>query len=472
MPVKPTVQPARVAIYLRISKDTDGTQTATERQRQDCEAWVAREGAALVDVYEDVDTSAFNRRIVRPQFERLLKDVKAKRFDGVLAWKVDRIARRALDFALLDEACEAVGAFIVTIADNIDTRHNRIMAELLVSFARQEAQTMSTRIKRRNEQVAEQGKPHAGGRRPYGYTGGTERVIIPAEAELIQEAATAVLKGKSLNHIAMDWDSRGIRTPAGNVWAPDTLSSMLRSPTITGRRAYHGQVNPERGWEPIITDSEADQITAILSVRSSRMHGPRTKHLLTGIARCGVCDHPLWGSTTGGGLYRCPRPSMGKGCGGVVRQMPPLEATVRDMWLIAVASEPMQDALANELATHQGDELSALAAAVRDDEDALERLAVDHYSERRITAAEFYAARDAITARLEPNRARLEQRSPSFAAPQLISADAAQLSRMWDATDTDNRRQLLMAITDHVVVLPAGKGHRFDPTQVRIVWRY
>ena len=472
MPTKPTTQPARVAIYLRISKDPDGTQTATERQRQDCEAWVARNGADLIDVYEDVDLSAFSRKVVRPEFERLLKDVKAKRLDGVLAWKVDRIARRQRDFVRLDEACEDAGAFIVTTADGIDTRSNRLMAELLVSFARQETENMSLRIRRRNAQVAEQGKPHAGGRRPFGYTGGTERTIVPCEATLVREAAGRVLDGESLNKIAIDWNSRGVRTVAGNEWAADGLSAMLRTPTITGRRAHLGSVHPERGWEPIITDSDAEKLAGVLATRSSQMHGPRTKHLLTGIARCGVCDHPLWGSTTGGGLYRCPRPSMGKGCGGVVRRMAPLEAAVRDVWLTAVASDLMQSALENEVATHQGDELSALAAAVRDDEDALERLAVDHYAERRITAAEFYAARDAINARLEPNRARLEQRSPSFAAPQLISADAAQLSRMWDAADTYTRRLLILAIVDHVVVLPAGKGHRFDPTQLRIVWRY
>lgn len=471
MPTQTTTAAPRVAMYLRISRDRDGTQTATERQRQDCEAWIARNGAVLVDVYEDVDTSAYNRKVVRPQFERLLEDVKAGRFDGVIAWKVDRIARRQRDFVRLDELCEDVGAFIAVVAEGLDTRTNRVMVELLVSFARQETANMSLRMRRKNAADYEQGKPHAGGRRPFGYTGGKERIIIPEEARLCREAAERVLAGESLNSISKDWKERNVTTPAGNPWQPDTISAMLRSATIIGRRSTYGEVHPERGWEPIITDEEFAQVGAILSAKASRMHGPRTKHLLTGIARCGACGHALWGSSNGRGLYRCPT-ALGDGCGKVVRKMADVETVVRDLWVMALSTEQMQSALSSELELKQGAELAALSAAVRDDEAALESLAVAHFSERAISAPEFYAARDAINARLEPNKARLRQQEPATVVPSLLGATADELTRLWDAASTDRRRAYLLTILEHVTVLPAGKGHRFNASQVVPVWRY
>src|SRR5690606_10504969 len=137
-----------VGIYLRISDDRDGTQTATERQREACEAFAATHGLVVADVFEDVDTSAYRRGVTRPEFERLLTAVAEKHIDGVLAWKVDRITRRMRDFVRLDEACEEVGGFIVTVTDGIDTRTptGRFVAELLVAQGRMESSNTATRV--------------------------------------------------------------------------------------------------------------------------------------------------------------------------------------------------------------------------------------------------------------------------------------------------------------------------------------
>lgn len=458
----------RIGIYLRISKDRDGTQTATERQEQDCRAWAERNAAEIVEVYEDVDTSAFNRKIKRPEFDRLLRDVKAGRLDGVVAWKVDRIARRQRDFVLLDEVCEDVGAFIATVADGIDTRHNRIMAELLVSFARQEAENMSLRLKRRNEQVADLGQPHAGGRRPFGYTGGVTREIVPAEAELIREAATRVLAGESFNQLAMDWDRRGVRTAAGNPWKVDVISAMLTSPTMIGCRVYKGRVSPTPGWAPILTREQSAAIGREVETRARAMHGPRTKHLLTGIARCGACGHPLWGSSTGSGVYRCPRPALGKGCGGVVRSMRPVEQAVRDMWIAALRSDAFRAALTREYANRTGTDAAVVTASIAEKGASLERLAVDHYADGRISGAEFFAARDALNGQIAALRALLVD--PATAT--LLATGPNELEATWEKADTDQRRRLLLTIMEYVIVAKAGSGHRFSPEQLTPVWRY
>src|SRR5450830_118976 len=109
-----------VGIYLRISDDKDGQQTATARQAEDCRRYAGTHGWEVVDTFEDVDLSAYQRRVRRPEFERMLEAVRTHAIDGVLAWKMDRITRRQRDLVRLDEECETAGAFISTVVEGID----------------------------------------------------------------------------------------------------------------------------------------------------------------------------------------------------------------------------------------------------------------------------------------------------------------------------------------------------------------
>ncbi|MCH7810210.1 MAG: recombinase family protein, partial [Chloroflexi bacterium] len=101
-----------VGIYVRISDDRDGTQTATKRQLEDCRRFAASKGWHVADVFEDVDTSAYQRTSKRPEFERMMGALRDGAIDGVLVWKIDRLSRRQRDLVRVDEQCEESGGFI------------------------------------------------------------------------------------------------------------------------------------------------------------------------------------------------------------------------------------------------------------------------------------------------------------------------------------------------------------------------
>ena len=63
-------EPIRVGVYARISVDADGTQTATARQLADCRAFAQHRHWEVTDVFEDVDISAYQTKVKRPEFER------------------------------------------------------------------------------------------------------------------------------------------------------------------------------------------------------------------------------------------------------------------------------------------------------------------------------------------------------------------------------------------------------------------
>ena len=337
----------RVGIYLRISDDRDGNQTATQRQQEDCRRYAAGKGWEVVDVFEDVDLSAYKRGVKRPEFERMLEAVRRKEVDGVLAWKVDRLTRRQRDFVRLDEACEEAKGFIASVVEGIDTRSptGRFVGELLVSQARMESENASIRVKRAHEEQAKKGVPSLGGTRPFGYT--KRREIIPEEAELVREAAARVLAGEGVRGVAYDWERRAITTPQGRLWRQEWLRNMLCAAVISGQRELNGQLYPGQ-WSAIITPDTSARLRALFVPKpraAARNRDPRKLLLGGGLARCGRCGGALVGRPRQDGKrrYVCARQPGTPNCGGVARLADPVEEVVTMALFIALDSVDLTD---------------------------------------------------------------------------------------------------------------------------------
>jgi DNA invertase Pin-like site-specific DNA recombinase len=80
---------SRIGIYTRVSHDATGEQTATARQEKACRAFAEVRGWDVVEVFEDVDLSAYQRGVMRPGYEALLRAIQAGDVDGALVWKLD-----------------------------------------------------------------------------------------------------------------------------------------------------------------------------------------------------------------------------------------------------------------------------------------------------------------------------------------------------------------------------------------------
>ena len=110
----------RVAVYLRISKDPDGTSTATDRQLKDCRALCREKGWPAPDVYEDTDLSAY-RDVRRPQYEALLEAMTTGDYDVVVVWKLDRLMRRIVEFSRFWQVAARHDVKLVSKHDSLDT---------------------------------------------------------------------------------------------------------------------------------------------------------------------------------------------------------------------------------------------------------------------------------------------------------------------------------------------------------------
>ena len=92
--------------------------------------------------------------------------------------------------------------------------------------------------------------------------------------------------------------------------------------------------------------------------------------------------------------------------------------------------------------------------------------------DKLIGRAEFFAARDAIQARLVASRTQLARRSGKEILPQVVGA-GREVQKRWEGATFEWKRAVLMGIIDHVDIMPVGKGsHVFRPESIQLHWKF
>src|SRR6266487_473301 len=84
----------RVGTYARISEDSE---LGVTRQQADTRSLVQLRQWKLQQTYQDNDTSAYQPKIIRPDFERMLDDLESGVIQGIVVWDLDRLVRQPSD---------------------------------------------------------------------------------------------------------------------------------------------------------------------------------------------------------------------------------------------------------------------------------------------------------------------------------------------------------------------------------------
>ncbi|MGH9222819.1 MAG: recombinase family protein [Acidimicrobiales bacterium] len=298
--------------------------------------------------------------------------------------------------------------------------------------------------------------------------------LVQHEAEAIREAARRVLAGETLSSVVQDWNRRGLRTTTGGPWRVNSLSALLIQPRLAGLDTNEPEAR-ER-WPAVIDRSVHERLVALRSSRTLQRRLPR-RSLLNGLLRCGRCKGPLHYlfRTEANQYYRCPAPAAG-GCSGVIVKARLVEDHLRDLVIARVDSAEFlsavpDDALDPEPArVEPGAGLDALVDEIHGDLGRLRELA-GLWAAKQITRAEWQQARTDIARRLERNEATLRQVEAARAVRNLAGT-GREVRAGWSTTPVDDKRELLRALLDHVIVEPVGgTGGKFRPERLQPVWR-
>src|SRR3954464_12168078 len=294
------VDTVRAGVYCRISDDRRGLGLGVARQHQDCLELTRRHGWQVTATFIDNDVSAYSGK-PRPQYAQLMQAVQAGAVDVIVAWDPDRLHRSPAELEAFIAAVERAGVDVVTVQAgrwDLATASGKLVARMLGSIARHESDHKSERVRRALEQNAAAGRSH--GRVPYGWTrepgadGAVREVVVPEQAAVIGRIADGLLAGESLRSLTAALNAEGVPSPTGKPWAKGMVRALVLRERNAGLRVHRGQVVGEGAWQPIVERGRWEQLRAVLADPARKTStGTAAAHLLSGLARCGVCGAAL-----------------------------------------------------------------------------------------------------------------------------------------------------------------------------------
>ena len=109
----------RVALYARFSSEHQ-KESSIEDQNRNCETRATREGWTITARYADRAISGTTSD--RPDYQRMLKDAKAKAFDILLVDDFSRLSRDSVESEQTRRRLVHYGVRLIGVTDGIDTQ--------------------------------------------------------------------------------------------------------------------------------------------------------------------------------------------------------------------------------------------------------------------------------------------------------------------------------------------------------------
>jgi len=337
----------RCAIYTRKSHEEGLEQefNSLDAQRQAGEAYIEsqrHEGwQCLRRRYDDGGYTGAN--MDRPALTELLADVRAKRIDCVVVYKVDRLSRSLLDFAKLISTFDEHQVSFVSVTQqfNTTTSMGRLTLNILLSFAQFEREIIGERIRDKILATARQGK-YFGGFPVLGLDIVDRKFVVnEAEVPTVRHIFGLYLKLQSCRKVADALNAEGIGTKrytgksgkprGGKPWTQKSVYALLTCRKLVGQITHRGKHYPAE--HPAILPVEVfEKAQKTLSANQTYTHKHQVRRfaLLRRMIRCGHCgslvqpSHSRKGEGTEYRYYtcakkvrtgygRCPLPSLPAG---------------------------------------------------------------------------------------------------------------------------------------------------------------
>lgn len=228
----------KIAAYCRVSTEKEAQIDSLEKQIEFFNEFTKKNGYELYKLYADEGISGKQIKH-RKQFQQMMLDAKAKKFDKVVVKDVSRFARNTVD--LLQSVRELKSYNVqVDFLNNGEVMEggSEFILTILGAMAQQESANMSKRVKFGKDITAQKGRvPNI----VFGYDKiPDEKYILKIneeEAKLVKEIFESyIYKGWGTTKIAWDLNDRGIRTKRDKAkWVQNGIVRMLKNPIYTGR---------------------------------------------------------------------------------------------------------------------------------------------------------------------------------------------------------------------------------------------
>ena len=321
----------RAVTYCRVSTDEQAERHSLGAQEDALTRYAEAMNFTLAGSYVDPGYSGANAE--RPGLTQLLHHAAEKRFDVVLVYRLDRLARRVqLAYNLIEELSTngvALKSYAEPMIDTTTPMGKAILGMMAV-FAEWERDTFIQRSQLGLRKAIEKGK-YSGGIVAYGYAVNEGRLVIqPEEAEVVRLVfRLCTERGWSTIRIAEELtrlgyptkyqlDGRGVRgKTTSTTWRAGAVLRILKNRSYTGEYLYgkrNGTLAVQEGAQltrgyapPIIDDSTFQRAQAQLATNAiTSARNAKHTYILKSLVKCRACGRTYLGARTASSfLYSC-----------------------------------------------------------------------------------------------------------------------------------------------------------------------
>lgn len=320
----------KVAAYLRLSKEefsNEKESNSITNQKIIINNYLKEHNEyKLVDYYIDDGYSGTN--FDRPEFQRMLEDIKNKKIDVIIIKDLSRLGRNYIETGnFIEVIFPAMGVSVMSVDENCEINSSDYYGDdylpLKNLFNDMYAKDISKKV-RSSLIVKKYNGEFTGKLAPYGYIKDPKDkhkfLIDKNVSHIIKKIFDMILDGKSRRQVADFLNDNDILTPSEYLnintnegismvkkWNPEMVNTILKNENYTGtlfqgkRRKLNYRVNKQirldkENWiitpnhhEAIISKEKFDKVQDILNNYVTRTNRKGNLDTLSGFLKCGDC---------------------------------------------------------------------------------------------------------------------------------------------------------------------------------------
>ncbi len=292
----------KYVLYCRKSSESEDRQILSlDAQERELRATADKLGLEISAIYHE---SMSAKASGRPIFGNILKLIQQGKVEGIICWKLDRLARNFVDGGqIIDLLQRGVLKSIWTYEREYLPNDNVLLMAVELGMANQFVRDLSENIKRGNRQkLMEGGWPRNA---PFGYKNNRLEKTIEIDetrAKYVQKIFEYYSTGLySLGDLAKKLYEEGLRTQSGKKVYKSSLQRILTSLIYCGIIHYNGKNYPAK-HKALVSKDIFDKCKEIMET-GSRPRRKRHVFPLTGLFTCGVCGCSVTAERQKGFVY-------------------------------------------------------------------------------------------------------------------------------------------------------------------------
>ncbi len=283
-------------LYIRVSTEDQAREGfSLPEQEKRLRAMCEYKGYEIYDVYEERGISAKTGNY-RPEFERLLQDVRDKKVNTIVVLKLDRLTRSVADWEKILTFLEENEAYLDCANDEINTTNanGKMISRILTIVSQQEIERTSERTK---IGLAGAIKVHQA---PLGYKHENKKLVVDyATKDVVIRIFNMYHDGLSYKKISNILNEEKVLDKTN--WRDSTILNLLENPIYKGD-FIHGKRTKHPTYyfdvvEPLVSKEYWEECQA-QQKKNSRSFQRSLTYLFMQKLKCPKCKRILGGKAT------------------------------------------------------------------------------------------------------------------------------------------------------------------------------